>query len=73
MSWLHDPAADEDLSRIDEELTRAGHTATPGGRRALHIILLVYLILLAVAGFVILKPLADQPHAGQEYDQPDSP
>src|SRR3546814_17214030 len=43
MKWLHDPAADEDLSRTDEELTRAGHTATPRGRAPLGLFLLFWL------------------------------
>ncbi len=56
MKWLHDPAADEDLARTDEELTRAGHTATPGGRASLGLFLLFYFGLWVYAGWLLLKP-----------------
>lgn len=34
MSWLHNPEKDEYFSRVDEELTAAGYTATPRGQAA---------------------------------------
>lgn len=47
MKWLWDPAADEDLSRTDEDLTRAGYTATPRGRAAGFGIILLFCLLTA--------------------------
>lgn len=67
MSWLHDPEKDEYFSRVDEELTAAGYTATPGGRRATRIILLVWFLLLAFGAWLLLKPEAPKDPADLGY------
>lgn len=44
MSWLHDPEKDEYFSRVDEELTAAGYTATPRGRALRDGILILWVL-----------------------------
>ena len=42
MKWLYDREANDDLARIDEELTAAGYTATEGGRALRNGILILW-------------------------------